>query len=91
MKSGVHHLLDVGRPVPAHNPMERIKARMLPVRVVDGTDSQVIDVPISEWGIADTAALRLIVGALGSAVAEHAPSADPDGCVMTIRRTTDAG
>ncbi len=91
MKSGVQHLLDVGRPVPPHDPLERIKARRLPVRVVDHDASRVIHVPISEWGVGDVAALRQIIEALGFAVVENVPSADPDGCVLTLRRANHAG
>lgn len=85
MKSGVRHLLDVGRPVAPYELMEQIKARRMPVRVIRGGEARVVQIPISEWGTGDVAAMRQLVEALGFVVIQHAPWMDPDGCMFTVR------
>ena len=87
MSTETQQLMCVGNPVTAHDLADAMRDRELPVRVIDGEHSQVIHLPIGQWGVMDLTAVRSLVQALGWKVSEREPiQDDPDGCVIVIRR-----
>ena len=79
------HLVRVGRPV-ARTIAELLREYELPVRVIDGEDSQVIHLPIGHWTVLDRVAIRGLVEALGWRIVDESLTNDPDGCVLAVGR-----